>query len=291
MRTPYSFSILRYIHDPVTQEFVNIGVALYSANETFLRAICTTHYARISNLFDKIDGSRFRQLNRYIQEQVNLLAGNLVGELPFEPQRTIEQLLSRVLPPDDSSIQFSTPAGVGLSTDLEKTLAELFNRYVERYAVRPGASGRDDEDVWKVFREPLEKRQITSRLSTKRIVASSYDYEFQRAWKNEIWHVYEPVSFDLVDGGSILEKANRWFGRATSLNDSSERFKIHLLLGEPQDPALQPVFTKAQNLLNKMPGQREFVLESAADAFADELQREVESHEPEGIGKTHDRCE
>ncbi len=278
MRTPYSFSILRYIHDPVTLEFVNIGVAVYSAKAGFLGAMCTTHYARISHLFTKVDGNRFRQLNRYIQEQVNGLGGKLRGELPFESERTIEQLLARVLPPDDSSIQFSTPSGVGLSSDLEKTLVELFNRYVEQYAVRAGAARRDDEDVWRVFREPLERRHVASRLSTKRIVASSYDYEFQRAWKNGIWHVYEPVSFDLADGGSILEKASRWVGRATSLNDSSEPFKIHLLLGEPQDPLLHPVFMKAQNLLNKMPGNREFIRESEAEAFADAFQREVESH-------------
>jgi hypothetical protein len=285
MRTPYSFSILRYIHDPVTQEFVNIGIAVYSAKAAFLGAMCTTHYARLTHLFTKIDGNRFRQLNRYIQDQVNALGATLLGELPFESDRTIEQLLAKVLPPDDSSIQFSTPAGVGLSSDLEKTLAELFDRYVERYAGRAGATRRDDEDVWKVFREPLEKRHVTSRLSAKRVVASSYEYEFERAWKNEIWHVIEPVSFDMVDGGSIMEKASRWVGRATSLNDSSDAFKIHLLLGEPQDPALQAVFVKAQNLLHKMPGQKEFIRESEAEAFAEELQREVESHDHQEVNE------
>jgi len=31
MKTAYSYSVLRYIHDPVTQEFINIVVAVYSA--------------------------------------------------------------------------------------------------------------------------------------------------------------------------------------------------------------------------------------------------------------------
>ena len=281
MRTAYSFSILRYIHDSVTQEFVNIGVAVYAPDCGFFRAICTTHYARITQAFTKIDGNRFRQLTRYIQEQVNAVGVSLSGELPFEPNRTIEHLLARVLPPDDSSIQFSNPAGVGMSSNPEETLTNLFNRYVEKYAVRPGTTRRDDEDVWRVFREPLEKRHVTSHLSPKRIVASSYDYEFQRAWKNETWHLYEPVSFDYVDGGSMLDKANRWVGRATSLNDSSEQFKIHMLLGEPQDPALYSTFIKARNILNKMPGQREFISESDAEGFAEELERDVQAHENE----------
>lgn len=281
MRTPYSFSVLRYVHDPVTQEFINIGVAVYSREAGFLRAICTTHYARITRMFTKIDGNRFRQLTRYIQEQLSAIGESLPAELPFEPGRAIEQLLARVLPPDDSSLQFSH-AGVGLSHDLEKTAAELFDRYVERYALTNESSRRDDEDIWRAFREPLERRQVTAHLAPKRIVASNYEYEFQRAWKNQVWHVYEPVSFDMVDGGSIVEKANRWVGRATSLNDSPELFKIHLLLGEPQDSRLQGNFIKAQNILKKMPGQYELIPESDAEAFAEELERAVQAHEKAG---------
>ena len=142
MRTPYSFSVLRYVHDPVTQEFINIGVAVYSAEARFLRAICTTHYARITRMFTKIDGNRFRQLTRYLQDQISAIGENLPKELPFEPGQAIGHLLTRVLPPDDSSVQFSH-AGVGLSQDLETTTAELFARYVERYAMGGDSSRRE----------------------------------------------------------------------------------------------------------------------------------------------------
>jgi hypothetical protein len=281
MRIPYSFSVLRYIHDSVTQEFVNIGVAVYSQQAGFLRAICTTHYSRVSQTFTKIDGNRFRELTRYIQAEINKVGESLAGELPFESDRSIEQLVKRVLPPDDSSIQFSSPAGVGLSADLTKTLQDLFNRYVERYTSRPEVPTRNEDDVWRVFREPLEKRHVTERLTAKRIVASCYDYEFQRAWKNEVWHLYEPVSFDLVHAGSLLDKANQWVGRATSLIDSSDRFKMHMLLGGPQDEHLVGAFEKAQNILNKMPGKPEFIRESEADAFAEQLASEISTHDDE----------
>lgn len=132
MRTPYSFSILRYVHDPVTQEFVNIGVAVYSGEAGFLRAKCATHYARITRMFAKIDGNRFRDLTRYVQEKIGEIGVSLPSALPFEPRLAIEQLLAKVLPPDDSSVQFSH-AGVGLTHDLDKTVAELFERYVNRY--------------------------------------------------------------------------------------------------------------------------------------------------------------
>ena len=248
MRTPYTFSILRYVHDPVTREFINIGVAVYSREAGFLRALCTTHYARITRTFTKIDGDRFRQLTRYIQEQVSAIGESLPMELPFEADVAIESLLARVLPPDDSSVQFSLPSA-GLSGDLERTTAELFERYIERYSLTSESSRRDDEDIWRTFKEHLERLHLTALLAPKRIVAPNYEYEFQRAWKNGVWHLYEPVSFDMMDGGSIVEKANRWVGRATSLNDSVDSFQIHLLLGEPQDSRLHESFVKARNIL------------------------------------------
>lgn len=281
MRTPYSFSVLRYVHDPVTQEFVNIGIAVYSREPGFLQAKCTTHYARITRVFSRIDGNRFRQLTRYIEEQVSAIGERLPSELPFEAGPAIEQLLARVLPKDDSSMQFS-PAGVGLSRDLDATVAELFERYVERYALTGDSSRRDDEDIWRTFRESLDRRHVTAHLEPKRIVAPNYEYEFQRAWKNGVWHLYEPVSFDMVDGGAMMDKANRWVGRATSLNDSPDQFEIHLLLGEPQDSRLQSIFVKAQNILKKMPGHYELIPESDAEGFADEFEKEIRQHEKVG---------
>jgi hypothetical protein len=38
-KTPYSFSVLRYVHDPVSQEFANIGVAFFSSQARYLDAI------------------------------------------------------------------------------------------------------------------------------------------------------------------------------------------------------------------------------------------------------------
>jgi|SRR6266404_4482839 len=141
MRKPYSFSILRYVHDPVTQEFVNIGVAVYSGEAGFLRAICTAHCTRINGMFERIDDNRFRQLTTYVQEKIGEIGANLPSTLPFEPMLAIEQLLARVLPPDDSSVRFSR-GGVGLAHDLDKTMAELFERYVNRYASTADSTDR-----------------------------------------------------------------------------------------------------------------------------------------------------
>jgi hypothetical protein len=86
----------------------------------------------------------------------------------------------------------------------------------------------------------------------------------------------------MVDRSSIVEKANRWVGRATSLNDSPDNFEIHLLLGAPADSELKGTFIKAQNILKKMPGKAELIREDEAEAFAEEFEKEVRQHEKAG---------
>jgi hypothetical protein len=149
---------------------------------------------------------------------------------------------------------------------------------VERYAMRPERPSRDEEEVWKVFRAPLEKRHVIKYLAPKKIVAPNYDYEFERARKNEVWHAYEPISFDLAEADSIKDKANRWLGRVTSLADSNERFTLHLLMGKPGESKLQTAYVQAQNILNKMPVKHEFVQEDEAEEFAESLTNEIKEH-------------
>jgi Protein of unknown function (DUF3037) len=273
---PYAFSVLRYTHDGVTNEFVNIGVAVYAGDAAYLKAKCSSQYGRISRMFDRIDGDRFKQMVRHIEEAVIELGLKVRQQaMPFAQYGTsIQSLLKEVLPPDDSAIQFSQP-GYGVSADLEGTLSQLYDRYVDRYVGEQDLPSRSDDEVWRVFRTSLEKRDVLSRLVPKKIVAPNYEYQFRAAWQNEIWHVYEPVSFDLVESTSLLEKANRWVGRAASLIESPERFRIHLLLGQPQDDRLLATFQKACKILQKMPGDPELVIESKAEEFAAEVDREL----------------
>jgi len=199
----------------------------------------------------------------------------LEGDLPFcKRPDSIEQILNQVLPPDDSSLQFST-VGAGHTAELSRTLQQLYERYVEKYSGRVHYPSRDDEEVWAVFKKPLEERQVIGSLKPKKIVAPDYEYEFKRAMKNEVWHAYEPVSFDLMEASSILDKANNWMGRLTNLAESEEQFRPYLLIGAPRDPKLQTAFTKAQNILHKTPAKPQLVKESEAEEFAESLSQEI----------------
>jgi hypothetical protein len=278
MKAQFQFSLLRFVYDPLTQEFLNIGVVLFSPENNFLQARFTNRYGRISRMFGRIDGGSFKATTSYIERKVTAVNDKLVRGLLFRNiKEGLDSILNEVLPPDDSAIRFVF-GGVGVSDDLSKTLDELFERYVARYESPNEYARRDENDVWKVFQEPLRAKHVYSHLVPKKITARDYEYEFERSWKNGVWHLFEPVSFDLSDERSILEKASRWVGRTTSLSDSLEPFKLFLLLGEPTDSRLNDAYQRAKNLLNKIPIPRELVPERDAEQFAEEIEQEFQNH-------------
>ncbi|MCX7016373.1 MAG: DUF3037 domain-containing protein [Candidatus Sumerlaeota bacterium] len=279
MRAPYTFTILRYVHDIATGEFGNVGVAMYAPDARYLGAICTNRYGRLSHMFGDIDGDGFRSLMRYVQSRFEEMAAQLRGEMLKPEFATVMGYAERVLPRDDSSLQWAPPGG-GLTEDPAATLEQLYSRLVERYEERPKSPSRLDEDIWRLFRRELETAGVIAHLKPKRIVAADYDYEFEHAWENEVWRVYEPVSFDLQDAESILDKANRWLGRIVNLQDSPDRFRLHLLLGRPTIDRLRPAYDKAWNILHKMPGEKEFIGEDQASDFSRQLASELKAHNP-----------
>jgi len=278
MKMPYSFTVLRYLHDIVTGEFVNVGVVLYAPAARFLSAQCTTRYGRLTKMFSDVNGEHFRRMARFIEDRLEEEGQRLQKELPFEKlPESVKGFASKVLPVDDSSLQFSSE-GYGVTDDPRKTLEQLYLRYVERYQEKHERRHRTEEDIWRTFKKPLEEKRVLEYLKPHVIIGQDYQLEFKHCWKNEIWHANQPISFDLLDADEIVEKAARWFGRIASVNDSDEKFKLNILLGNPQDERFNAAFGKAQNILHKMPCEHQFIREEDAEAFAMELKKEIEAH-------------
>jgi hypothetical protein len=280
MNTTYNATTLRYVHDVVTGEFANIGVVLYSPEQRYLEARFTTSYERLNAIFLKIDHLHFRALMRYMANRFDEIAADIRNGLDVPPVTALKDIVRQVLPPDDSSLQWSEPGG-GFTEDVAATLDGLFKRFVERYVAGAEQVSRSDEEIAKPFKARLGK--TADRLAEKTIATKDYQYDFRFAWKNDVWHLYEPVSFDLVDPGSIREKANKWLGRGVALHEAREKFKIHFLLGEPRQDETKKAFENAMHLLSKIPGNKQLVRENELEHFAQHVAEEIGSYDVSGM--------
>ena len=111
MKMAYSFITLRYIHDVVTGEFANVGVVVYAADQRYLEARFTSSYERLNAFFVNVDHATYRNLIRYLSSRFAELASEVREGLNLLPIQGLDELVRRVLPADDSSLQWSPPGG------------------------------------------------------------------------------------------------------------------------------------------------------------------------------------
>jgi len=52
----YQFQIVRYIHDRISGEFVNVGIIVYMPESRFLKSRFINKFSRISQLFVDVNG-------------------------------------------------------------------------------------------------------------------------------------------------------------------------------------------------------------------------------------------
>ncbi len=279
MKKGYTFCVLRYVHDPLVQEFVNVGVVLYAPESGFISALCAQKFSRIKKMFLDVQGPHFRKTIGYIESRIQEEGEKMMESLPLEKRpETVAEIMPRILPKDDSAFQFSSP-GSGLTNDPEKTLENLYNLYVEKYEAKQDRTSRTESDVWRTFKTPLEAKRVIGHLTPHLVKARDFEFEFDYAWKNSVWHAYEPVSLDLAESSSIIDKANTWLGRAQSLKDAPEKFKMFLLIGKPSDQKLYKSYQQAENIMNKMELPHEFIREEDAESFAENLKKEIAEHQ------------
>ena len=277
-KTPYTYTVLRYVHDIATGEFLNVGVALLAPEHRYVNAQCRTSFQRLKQVFPSLDGDSFRSAMRHLNHSFERFQQELRDELPLR-QTTggVMDYAHAVLGADDSSLQWS-PMGSGLTVDPERTLEQLFDRFVMANDKHGPTHRRQDDDVWRHFSLELQQREVLKHFVQKTITVRDDQLEFKHAWKNGVWHCLAPVSFDLASSDSIREKAHRWLGQLTSVAGASEPFKLYFLVGEPAQAELRPAYESALSILGKVSIDREVFPESEAEALAQRIADEVVAH-------------
>lgn len=274
----YSYVTLRYVHDPITAEFVNVGVVLFApatGGEPAVMLGRTSHrIGRIRPMFPSLERGAFINAMQMVDRAIGRARTRFQKPDLLDSKIDVESVIRTVLVDDDSSLRWSLPAG-GITSSVEKTFERIYHRYVGKYELL-GQSRRTDDDVWKPVRDMLEEREVPVELEAKTIIAADDTIEFKHAWKNGVWHAYEPLSLDLADADRIMEKVRRWLGNLQSVRDATEHFVPYFILGAPTTPGLEEAFEKAKKVLAKAPEAKvyeESEVSQLVDQMADQFAR------------------
>jgi hypothetical protein len=277
-KEPYSYVVLRYVHDVLTGEFVNVGLVMAVPGRSLILTKARHTFGRIKNVFPDLDSDAYKRAIDAVGRGLRHVERSLKSEGLFKSERTARDYGRLAVPLDDSSLQWS-PVGAGLTADPQLTFDSLYERFVTRYD-RPSQRNRTDDDVWRLVSTKLKERKVRIDLQPKRIVGRTDAVEFQHAWKNGRWHVYEPVSFDLADADNIKDKARRWLGHLSAVRDgATEEPHLHFIVGRPEQDALVPAYRSAIEILRQVPFDATIVEENQIDEVVHRIEDDLRSHE------------
>lgn len=274
----FEYSILKYVHDTVTGEFLNVGVVLYSRNDRYLKSKFKSTISRVSTAFPDLNKTQFKRTMKFLHCSFKEFQADLDLAINFKEEHSLKNYLHEVLPPDDSSLQWSD-VKCGITFDLSTELDNIFERYVSLYDTCTTKERRTESDIWRDFEKTLLSFRLQETLKPKLISVRDDEVEFKHAWKNGIWHCIEPISFDLSNSENFKEKAHRWLGQMASIHEAKEEFKLYLLLGQPSDKSLFDSFYKAVSILKKIPIEKEIFLEDQSSTLAAIISKEMADHQ------------
>jgi len=275
----YTYSVVRYLHDPATGETLNVGVVLWAPSVRYLAARFEHRYERLSNTFVDFKGEHYKRSLRQFETALDNLSSDLAPTLlpQTETPETVAGFIALIWP--DEGLSFiSGPVLAGITDDPAEALSEIFDRMVASQYESYRPEKRDDEEVWSLYNAPLVRERVTRNLRPWTLETELVTLKFQHAFENERWHVLEPVSFDYVRAESIQRRATSLLGNVDAISDYPKLGKLSILLGRPQNEEYQKHYIRAKNILHKMPVKHELVEEHEAEDFAKELADYMRAH-------------
>lgn len=280
-RRPYSYTVLRYVHDIVTGEFVNVGIVLtapaHDAQPPVVMYDFSDRITRLRSMFPDVNRAAFVDAMQAMRRNANAVARQVRPDFMYSNGDALS-IAMRMLPRDGSSLQWSD-IGTGIARDIEKEFQRISARMLHGYQKRTETK-RSDDEVWRPVRQALHDRNIQIDLEPRVIDGDVDSVEFQHAWKNGKIHAYEPLSFDLADASNIRDKARRWRGNLDAATAGAhQQFKAYFIAGRPSDPGLIGAYESALEILRHASGNPEVYEESQIDELVSQIERDVLRHQ------------
>ena len=94
----YTYSVLRFTPDIRTGEFINVGIAAYSAANKLALIRCRNTVGRVTKLNHAVNGHGLVRMLKAISKEFNARSSEIAGELEFTKIKNVGDICHMVLP-------------------------------------------------------------------------------------------------------------------------------------------------------------------------------------------------
>jgi hypothetical protein len=277
---PYASALIQFRPIVSSGERLNVGVIVHSPETGQVAWHVSDRYGRLTSVYPNLDGASYRRMISHIRNSIRRAAGNqeaTQGNLQLKAV-SLESILNTVIPSPSSNFTWIV-LGHGLCTDVAERARELRSEFITRFEGQKGRERIDDRVIWERVQENDAFHQIAAVIHPRKLETSNYEYTFRGSWTNGRLQVVEPVSFDYVKPGDMLEEANKWRGRLEELR-SSHDFQMTAIVSGPVSLASNASgkYEQATAILRRSPVVREVFSEWQVEAFVSLVKDDLEAH-------------
>jgi hypothetical protein len=131
VKGPYTYRILRYVHDIETAEFINVGVVVALNDASCVAARFTNDCKRVKGAFPSLDAEVFLARMKRLQACFDAMDAARCSEVRAREGTCIETLIRSVVPLEDSALHWSATAS-GIGGPFALVLESLYERLVTK---------------------------------------------------------------------------------------------------------------------------------------------------------------
>ncbi len=239
----FEAAVLKYTHDAMRGEGLNIALLLVCPELRFAKAMCLESLVRISAAFPSADLAVIRHILKALQE--SFASAEARGLLLTDA--SLREIVREVLPSHDQAFDVSKTFD-GITADPDKSAEQLFKTFVGFNVREKEHVRRAEEDVWQNFmRAPGAGAVFAYPQHQKVLLSAHMQVVFEHAWEGQEgrWQVAQPVSFDLSDPRKIKDKAAAWLGRLLVAKPSANDAFVSFLVAGPPPGSSRELATAA----------------------------------------------
>lgn len=278
----YTYCILKYKHSPFLDESINIGVLIYfeSTQKFVFKYSKTLH--RIKTIYNNVPEKTIKEYLRQIDKYLTKYQTLKENIFPLNGLNLKSFLAQNVLPADSTVLQFSHFKTDYLRDFKEEFIEKIIVEKVFIDDIKQHYTPQQEPKIIAHLYKEL-KRQGFEEIANKNRIKKDFNiqtntgnFNFDFAWKNGVWNLVKPVGFDLKTGDGIVQKARNNLGEFTDLeSEVKSEYKCALIVGKPSDKKLYQNYTKALNILHKLPETISIIEEKDIKAYSNQILEEI----------------
>lgn len=264
MNDYFIYSKLQYRYSSALGEVLNVGLLVLFPTEW--RFIYPSKLTRLKFLYPDIDENHIKKYLQGFAKQCEKLNKGMHGRIDFEYLETtdfLQKVHESFLVKNDTALQFSeAKTSILYSPNIDKIIQNLYQTYFFSYEIQTIKEKRKDEQqVVKILKETLQElnqgiyNRYFKHQESKKIANDKTSLKIDLYWKNGQTHLVHPLNFNLKRENSIDNKANRYFGKFTQLQQEleAEQYIIDIPLVKPTQKHLLKYYERAKNILIEAP--------------------------------------